>query len=121
MAGAVLAETHDLPGPSREDIDLAAVLHALSDPVRLRIVQDLRAYGDERRCGSFDAPVTKSTLTHHFRVLRESGVIGQRQDGTARLSRLRSDDLDARFPGLLAAVLGEGANGPKQGEYVRRG
>ena len=86
-------------------IDLATVLHALSDPVRLGIVVDLRASGDERRCGSFDAPVTKSTLTHHFRVLREAGLISQRQDGTARLSKLRSEDLETRFPGLLDAVL----------------
>ena len=105
MSGAVLTETHDLPVPAREEIELAGVLHALSDPVRLQIVCDLRASGDERRCGSFDAPVTKSTLTHHFRVLRQAGVISQRQDGTARLSRLRSDDLEGRFPGLLDAVL----------------
>src|SRR5438874_11265017 len=98
-------QTHDLPAPERYEIDLAAVLHALSDPVRLGIVVDLRESGDERRCGSFEAPVTKSTLTHHFRVLREAGVICQRQEGTARLSRLRTDDLDARFPGLLDAVL----------------
>jgi DNA-binding transcriptional ArsR family regulator len=105
MVAAVLAQTHDLPGPAREEIELAAVLHALSDPVRLGIVLDLRASGDERRCGSFDAPVSKSTLTHHFRVLRQAGVISQRQDGTARLSRLRTDDLEASFPGLLEAVL----------------
>ena len=98
-------QTHDLPGPERDEIDLAAVLHALSDPVRLGIVVDLRESGDERRCGSFDAPVTKSTLTHHFRVLRDAGVICQRQDGTARLSRLRTDDLEVRFPGLLEALL----------------
>jgi DNA-binding transcriptional ArsR family regulator len=101
----MLAQTHDLPAPPRDEIDLAAVLHALSDPVRLGIVLDLQASGGERRCGSFDAPVTKSTLTHHFRVLREAGVISQRQDGNARLSKLRSPDLEARFPGLLAAVL----------------
>jgi|SRR5437763_16676421 len=105
MGGAVLTYTNDLPAPAREEIDLATVLHALSDPVRLGIVVDLRASGDERRCGSFDAPVTKSTLTHHFRVLREAGVISQRQDGTARLSKLRSEDLETRFPGLLDAVL----------------
>jgi DNA-binding transcriptional ArsR family regulator len=105
MCGAVLTYTNGRAAPEREEIDLAAVLHALSDPVRLGIVVDLRASGDERRCGSFDAPVTKSTLTHHFRVLREAGVISQRQDGTARLNRLRSDDLEARFPGLLDAVL----------------
>jgi len=81
------------------------VLHALSDPIRLEIVTKLRDCGDERRCGSFDVPVTKSTLTHHFRVLRDAGIISQRQEGTARLSRLRSGDLDARFPGLLDAVL----------------
>src|SRR5881227_1529132 len=109
MAGAVLTQPHDLAAPAREDIDLAAVLHALSDPVRLGIVCALREAGDERRCGSFDAPVTKSTLTHHFRVLREAGVIVQRQEGTARLSRLRSEDLEARFPGLLEAILRAGA------------
>src|SRR5881398_3965893 len=98
-------QTHDLPCPERDELDLAAVLHALSDPVRLGIVVGLRQSGDERRCGSFEAPVTKSTLTHHFRVLREAGVISQRQEGTARLSRLRSEDLEARFPGLLEAVL----------------
>jgi DNA-binding transcriptional ArsR family regulator len=84
---------------------LEDVLHALSDPIRLGIVVRLCECGDERRCGSFDVPVTKSTLTHHFRVLREAGLICQRQDGTARLSRLRSEDLDARFPGLLDAVI----------------
>jgi DNA-binding transcriptional ArsR family regulator len=104
MVGAVLAQTHDLLGPKREDIELAAVLHALSDPVRLGIVVALRESGDERRCGSFEAPVTKSTLTHHFRVLREAGVICQRQEGTARLTKLRSADLEARFPGLLEAI-----------------
>jgi DNA-binding transcriptional ArsR family regulator len=105
MPGAVSLQAHDLAGPERDEIELAAVLHALSDPVRLGIVSALRKSGDERRCGSFDAPVSKSTLTHHFRVLREAGVIVQRQDGTARLSRLRSDDLDARFPGVLDAIL----------------
>jgi DNA-binding transcriptional ArsR family regulator len=90
--------------PSRAELDLAAVLHALSDPVRLRIVAGL-ADGGERSCGSFDVPVTKSTCTHHFKVLREAGVIAQRQEGTARLNVLRRDDLEARFPGLLGTVL----------------
>jgi DNA-binding transcriptional ArsR family regulator len=93
-----------LPHPSRDDIELAAVLHALSDPMRLRIVAGLAA-GDERNCKSFDLPVVKSTSTHHFKVLREAGVIKQRLEGTTRLSCLRRKDLDARFPGLLDAVL----------------
>jgi DNA-binding transcriptional ArsR family regulator len=105
MSGAVHTQHLDLTGPERDDIELPAVLHALSDPVRLGIVCALRECGDERRCGSFGAPVTKSTLTHHFRVLREAGLITQRQEGTARLSRLRTDDLEARFPGVLDAIL----------------
>jgi DNA-binding transcriptional ArsR family regulator len=109
MSVEVHTHTTDLAGPGRDEIELAAVLHALSDPVRLGMVAVLRECGDERRCGSFGAPVTKSTLTHHFRVLREAGVIVQRQEGTARLSRLRTDDLDGRFPGLLDAVLGAAA------------
>jgi DNA-binding transcriptional ArsR family regulator len=91
--------------PKTEDIEMPAVLHALSDPQRLRIVRVLAAESAPRRCGSFDVDITKSTLTHHFRVLREAGVIEQRVEGTARLNSLRRDDLDERFPGLLDAVL----------------
>ena len=90
--------------PARAELELAAVLHALSDPVRLQIVSGL-SDGAEHSCGSLDLPVTKSTCTHHFRVLREAGVIHQRQEGTSRLNSLRSDDLEARFPALLDTVL----------------
>src|ERR1044072_3666726 len=93
-----------IPHPAREDLDLTAVLHALSGPIRLRIVAGL-ARGDARSCGIFTLPVTKSTCTHHFKVLREAGVIQQRQEGTAKLNTLRRDDLDARFPGLLDTIL----------------
>ena len=89
----------------RSELDLAAVLHALSDPMRLRIVASLAASSGEHTCGSFDLPVTKSTCSHHFKVLRDAGIIEQRQQGTARLNTLRRDDLDARFPGLLDSVL----------------
>jgi DNA-binding transcriptional ArsR family regulator len=93
-----------LPHPNRAEIDLAAVLHALSDPMRLRIVAKL-AQGDERTCKSFELPVVKSTCTHHFRVLREAGVIHQRLEGTTRLNSLRREDLEARFPGVIESVL----------------
>jgi DNA-binding transcriptional ArsR family regulator len=98
-------ETAEIAHPTREEIELGEVLHALSDPVRLSIVSALAASGDEPSCGSFDVPVSKSTCTHHFRVLREAGVIRQRQQGTARLNTLRTQDLDARFPGLLGTIL----------------
>jgi len=92
--------------PATDDLELTTVLHALSDPQRLSIVRSLAEAGEPRRCGGFGLSVTKSTLTHHFRVLREAGVIAQEEDGTARLNSLRRDALDARFPGLLDAVLG---------------
>jgi DNA-binding transcriptional ArsR family regulator len=93
-----------LPHPATEEIALAAVLHAVSDPMRLRIVAGL-ADQQERTCKSFELPVTKSTCTHHFRVLREAGLIRQRLEGTTKLSSLRGDDLEARFPGLLESIL----------------
>jgi DNA-binding transcriptional ArsR family regulator len=96
--------TETIIHPRRDELELAAVLHALSDPVRLRIVAGLARDG-ERTCGGFDLPVTKSTCTHHFRVLREAGVIQQRAEGTARINTLRREDLDARFPGVLDAIL----------------
>jgi DNA-binding transcriptional ArsR family regulator len=97
--------TEEIAHPQAAEIELGAVLHALSDPVRLKIVAALAGAEGEPTCGSFDVPVTKSTCTHHFKVLREAGVIHQRQVGTARLNTLRRDDLDARFPGLLDTIL----------------
>ena len=91
--------------PTREEIDLGAVLHALSDPTRLQIIAALASRPEACSTGSFDVPVSKSTCTHHFKVLREAGVVSQRPEGTARLNTLRRDDLDARFPGLLDAIL----------------
>jgi DNA-binding transcriptional ArsR family regulator len=91
--------------PSPEDLELPKVLHALSDPARLRIVRELDADPTPRPCGSFDLGVTKSTCTHHFRVLREAGVVAQQLQGTSKLTSLRREDMDARFPGLLDAVL----------------
>ncbi|MGZ4201593.1 MAG: ArsR/SmtB family transcription factor [Thermoleophilaceae bacterium] len=106
------------PQPRREDIQLVDVLHALSDPVRLEIVRELAEGDQERPCGGFDVSVTKSTLTHHFRVLRESGLIVQRHTGTSKLTTLRRNDLEARFPGLVDAVLSASAE-PVQSLAVR--
>lgn len=92
-------------------MSLTAVLSALSDPIRLRVVTELAQAAEARVCSSFVLPVTKATMTHHFRVLRQSGVICQEEQGTRRLNRLRRDELDERFPGLLAAVL-RGASQP---------
>jgi DNA-binding transcriptional ArsR family regulator len=97
--------TESIVHPAPAELELGAVLHALSDPVRLMIVAELARGECEHTCGSFELPVTKSTCTHHFKVLREAGVIHQRQQGTTRLNELRRADLEARFPGLLATIL----------------
>ncbi|MFH8837975.1 ArsR/SmtB family transcription factor [Streptomyces sp. NPDC017868] len=94
-----------LEHPTRDQIRLEEVLHALSDAVRLRIVREMAREDTELSCSYFDLPVTKSTTTHHFRVLRESGVIRQVYRGTAKYNLLRRDDLDTLFPGLLDSVL----------------
>ena len=80
------------------------VLSALGNPLRLEIARVLADTG-ERSCGSILDGISKSTLTHHWRVLRDSGVIWQKPSGRENLLSLRREDLDARFPGLLTAVL----------------
>jgi DNA-binding transcriptional ArsR family regulator len=90
--------------PNRNDIALAGVLYALGDPVRLEIVRRLANQNDLPCCVLSDS-VAKSTLSHHFKVLREAGVISSRKEGTQHINSLRRDDLDARFPGLLDSVL----------------
>lgn len=90
--------------PQCEDFALTDVLYALSDPTRLRIVAAL-AECHEQPCGMGAPDVPKSTLAHHFKVLRETGVVATRAEGTQSFNSLRRADLDARFPGLLDAVL----------------
>ena len=90
--------------PPRAELELASVLHALSEPARLAIVRHLATESD-CSSGHFDSQLSKATLSHHYRVLRECGVIKSRPDGRKRLLSLRRDDLDERFPGLLDAVL----------------
>jgi DNA-binding transcriptional ArsR family regulator len=96
----------ELAHPDRDELQLTAVLAALSDPVRMRIVADLASLGQngEPSCVSFALPISKSTQSGHFKVPREAGLIRQRDEGNRRLNRLRREDLDARFPGLLDLV-----------------
>jgi DNA-binding transcriptional ArsR family regulator len=95
----------EIDHPERSEIELPAVLHALSDPHRLEIVRRLAEDDEPRPCGTFGLDISKSTMTHHFRTLREAGVIRQERQGTTKMTELRREDLDARFPGLLDAVL----------------
>ena len=102
--------------PRTEDLALTAILYALSDETRLQIVESL-AETDEIACGYFDINMPKSSLSHHFRVLRVSGVISTRREGTALMNRLRRTDIDFKHPGLLDAVL----NARKKNLKLRHG
>lgn len=90
--------------PKRDDIRLDLVLAALGSPLRLAAVRAI-AQGEEHPCCAVLPQVRKSTMTHHFRILRDSGIVWQRHIGREYRLSLRRDDLDARFPGLLDAVL----------------
>jgi DNA-binding transcriptional ArsR family regulator len=90
--------------PSADEITLPGLMAALSDPVRVQIVRSLAEQG-ECSCGSFELGIAKATRSHHLRVLREAGLTSTRAQGTHRIVSLRREELDARFPRLLDAVL----------------
>lgn len=85
-------------------LEVAVVLHALADPVRLDLVRQLRESRTPIACGRFATPVAKSTLSHHFKILREAGIIATHRDGGLALNVLRATELEASFPGLLNAI-----------------
>ncbi|QIS11043.1 ArsR/SmtB family transcription factor [Nocardia arthritidis] len=95
-----------LPEPARADLRLEHIMGALSDPLRMAMVRRLllESPDADRTCGWFGIDRPKSTMTHHFKVLREAGVTRQQQYGLERRSRVRIEDLDARFPGLLDLI-----------------
>ncbi|WP_202867810.1 ArsR/SmtB family transcription factor [Kribbella pittospori] len=102
--------------PEPADMTLIGVMSALSDPIRVGLVRVL-SDGQERGWGELRAPVAKSTLSHHLRILRNAGITRTRQEGTRCFVELRRSDLEVRFPGLLNAVLGS-ANGDDVGGQV---
>lgn len=83
---------------------LDRVLHALGDPVRLGIVRQLARDG-ESSCAALNGNRSKSTMSHHFRVLREAGLVQTRNQGVTHMNTLCRDTIDARYPGLLSAVI----------------
>jgi DNA-binding transcriptional ArsR family regulator len=101
----VVART--LPQPARESIEIVTVLQALADPVRLEVLRELAKVTEPRSCAleAYDVDITAATLSHHWRVLREAGLTTTFVEGRTRWVELRRDDLQARFPGLLDAVL----------------
>lgn len=98
-----------LPQPSVDELDLVRVLSALADPVRLELVRALAGVREPLSCAidRFDVEITAATLSHHWKVLRDSGITTTFVSGRNRLVELRRDDLDLRYPGLLGAILAE--------------
>ncbi|WP_263262105.1 helix-turn-helix domain-containing protein [Pseudomonas sp. RIT-PI-S] len=91
---------HPLPA----DFVLERVLYALSDPVRMEIVRYLAGV-PEASCSELDGGRPKSSMSHHFRVLRDAGLVQTRNVGTTHMNSLRSDELNQRFPGLLECIV----------------
>ena len=96
------------PHPPVSELSLERLLHALSDPMRLEIVRHLSRVG-VATCGELDAGRPKSSMSHHFRILRDAGLVHTRPEGTVHQNTLRRGDLEARFPGLLQVVLAQAA------------
>jgi DNA-binding transcriptional ArsR family regulator len=96
--------------PDVAKIDVVTVLQALADPVRLEIVRQLagceQAGPGELSCGQIELPVGKSTASHHLKTLCAAGITSEREEGTRKFIRLRREELDRRFPGLVDSVLG---------------
>lgn len=90
--------------PDINELKIEQVLYALSDPIRLTIVKRLYECG-EQSCAVFEDLGLKSNLSHHYRTLREYGIIFVRRDGRHSYMTLRKEELDSRFPGLLDSIL----------------
>jgi DNA-binding transcriptional ArsR family regulator len=99
------ASRQRIPHPGKESLELATILRVVGDPLRLDIVR-LLSDGAERNCAEMTAAlgIPASTGSYHLKLLREAGVTRTRADGTLRLISLRTEDLDERFPGLVALL-----------------
>jgi DNA-binding transcriptional ArsR family regulator len=110
MAERTTRRARNLLHTDPADVALQEALEALADPVRRSILRELAGEPDfTRACGSFYLPVSKATASHHFAVLRASGLLEQVDRGPRRFNRLRRSEFEARFPGLLQLVLSEEA------------
>jgi DNA-binding transcriptional ArsR family regulator len=102
--------------PSIEELQPDAILHALSDPVRATIFAQIRGAGCVQACSAVavvgDRTIPKSSLSHHFRVLREAGLIRCERHGVEMRNVSRCEEVDARFPGLLPAIMSAYASKP---------
>lgn len=110
-----------LTHPSIEDITVEGILHALSDPVRVAIYVELAGSGAAQTCSNFlqvsDRCIPKSTLSQHFRALREAGLIRSERRGVEMHNTSRCPEIEQRFPGLIGAIIH--AHSVQSAEQVR--
>lgn len=95
--------------PAADDITVEGILHALSDPVRVKIFTDIATAQHAQTCSAFlevsERPVPKSTLSQHFKVLREAGLVRSERQGVEMRNTSRCEEVNQRFPGLLPAIM----------------
>ncbi|HEY6402480.1 MAG TPA: helix-turn-helix domain-containing protein [Blastocatellia bacterium] len=95
--------------PSIEDITVEGILHALSDPVRVAIFAAIKSSDSPQNCSDFlqvsEKTIPKSTLSQHFKILREAGLIHGERRGVEMHNVSRCAEIDKRFPGLIAAII----------------
>lgn len=91
--------------PSIDQIELTDIMYALSDPTRLEIVGQLANAGRKMTCGEFDLNRPKSSLSHHFKILRAAGIVETLIEGTEHMNALRVAEIEQKFPGVLQSVL----------------
>jgi DNA-binding transcriptional ArsR family regulator len=114
--------------PSIEDVTVEAILHALSDPLRVEIFAAIAGSDCSRKCSNFlkisDKTIPKSTLSQHFKVLREAGLIRGERHGVEMTNTSRCSEIDRRFPGLIAAIVNahklQSAEQSRAGKAARR-
>jgi DNA-binding transcriptional ArsR family regulator len=98
-----------LAHPAIEDVQLEGILHALSDPVRVAIFTSIAGADCAQTCSAFaqvnDKPIPKSSLSHHFKVLRDAGLIRSERQGVEMRNLSRCTEIEGRFPGLLPAII----------------
>jgi DNA-binding transcriptional ArsR family regulator len=106
---STLIDVRPLLHPSLEDITVEGILHALSDPVRVAIYADIVAQECSHNCSMFltvsDKAIPKSTLSQHFRALREAGLIRGERRGVEMHNTSRCAEIEERFPGLIRAIV----------------
>lgn len=108
-SGCYLRKVRPLYHPAIEDVTVEGILHALSDPLRVRIFKNIASADGARTCSNFlevgGQPVPKSTLSQHFKVLRETGLVRSERKGVELHNVSRCDEINQRFPGLLSAIV----------------